>query len=80
MRSSPEASAACARPASRMTRSRWPCSGENGLSPDVLDMVIAQTVKILMARTANSLPEAPFDPGPEDPPILWRKTGTQRRP
>lgn len=35
---------------------------KNGLSPDVLDMVIAQTVKILMARTANSLPEAPFDP------------------
>lgn len=35
---------------------------KNGLSPDVLDMVIAQTAKILMARTANSLPEAPFDP------------------
>ena len=26
VRSSPEASAACVRPASRMTRSRWPCS------------------------------------------------------
>ena len=35
---------------------------KNGLSPDVLDMVIVQTVKILMARTANSLPEAPFNP------------------
>lgn len=35
---------------------------KNGLSPDVLDMAIAQTAKILMARTADSLPEAPADP------------------
>ena len=43
---------------------------KNGLSPDVLDMVIAQTVKILMARTANSLPEAPFDPARKTCPYL----------
>lgn len=38
--------------------------------PDVLDMVIAQTVKILMARTANSLPEAPFDPARKTCPTV----------
>lgn len=53
---------------------RWPCSREkNGLSPDVLDMVIAQTVKILMARTANSLPEAPFDPARKTCPYCGGK-------
>ena len=46
---------------------------KNGLSPDVLDMVIAQTVKILMARTANSLPEAPFDPARKTCPYCGGK-------
>lgn len=74
MRSSPEASAACARPASRMTREPLALFAEkNGLSPDVLDMVIAQTVKILMARTANSLPEAPFDPARKTCPYCGGK-------
>lgn len=70
----PEASAACVRPASRMTRSRWPCSRrKTACRPDVLDMVIAQTVKILMARTANSLPEAPFDPARKTCPYCGGK-------
>ena len=43
------------------------------LPPDVLDMVIAQTVKILMARTANSLPEAPFDPARKTCPYCGGK-------
>ena len=46
---------------------------KNSLSPDVLDMVIAQTVKILMARTANSLPEAPFDPARKTCPYCGGK-------
>ncbi len=46
---------------------------KNGLSPDVLDMVIVQTVKILMARTANSLPEAPFDPARKTCPYCGGK-------
>ena len=36
-------------------------------------MVIAQTVKILMARTANSLPEAPFDPARKTCPYCGGK-------
>ena len=46
---------------------------KNSLSPDVLDMVIAQTVKILMARTAGSLPEAPFDPARKTCPYCGGK-------
>lgn len=62
------------KPASRMTREPLALFAEkNGLSPDVLDMVIAQTVKILMARTANSLPEAPFDPARKTCPYCGGK-------
>lgn len=56
----------------------------NSLPSNVPDVVIAQTVKILIARTANSLSEAPFDPtwrtrpyyeGKPEPSVIREKGG-----
>lgn len=46
---------------------------KNGLSPDVLDMVIAQTVKTLWPAQRTALPEAPFDPARKTCPYCGGK-------